>query len=525
MDASSQDGKKKEYVTVHRVQAWFLGRSRDNWKQKYKKVKAHAKRLQNRVNDVTRSRESWRRQVEELKAENAALREQAALKKTDHAIARTSMSPMQSLCDDRPISIHGYGAGIACLYLRLVLVANVSLRGASRVIKTVSDALGLELPVPHWTTGRQWLLRVGHSVLVAEKTVADDWAWIIDHSVQIGQDKCLVILGIRLCDLPERGQSLRHEDMELIALITARSWTRAQVDAALQATAEHVGHVPRAIITDQGPDLSGGIALFQRRHPNAVHIHDAKHKAACLLKARLEKNPRWLEFQTRVAQTRCSVQQTEMAFLTPSAPKPKARFMNLGQQLIWGKRVLAIVRKRPEIVRQSVTAKRLKEKLGWIEAFADDLTEWSQWQQVVDVSVTLVNCQGIYRGVSRLLTQQVSQLDAVDASGRQLAAELVKFVRGQERLARPKERFPGSTEVLESCFGKFKQLEKQQSRGGFTQLLLGFGSLLAKIVPETVREALQASGAADVRAWAAQHLGATVFAQRKMAYASATENG
>jgi hypothetical protein len=81
MDASSQDGKRKEYITVHRVQAWFLGRSRDNWKQKYKKVKADAKRLRNRVNDVTRSRESWRRQVEELKAENAALREQAALKK------------------------------------------------------------------------------------------------------------------------------------------------------------------------------------------------------------------------------------------------------------------------------------------------------------------------------------------------------------------------------------------------------------------------------------------------------------
>ncbi|HZK82268.1 MAG TPA: hypothetical protein VFC46_14400 [Humisphaera sp.] len=79
MDASSQDGKKKEYITVHRVQAWFLGRSRDNWKQEHKKLKANAKRLKNRVNDVTRSRES--RQVGELKAENAALREQAALKK------------------------------------------------------------------------------------------------------------------------------------------------------------------------------------------------------------------------------------------------------------------------------------------------------------------------------------------------------------------------------------------------------------------------------------------------------------
>jgi predicted nuclease with TOPRIM domain len=81
MDAMSQDGNKKPYTTPQRVQVWFLGRSRDNWKSKYKRQRAEAKRMKNRVNDVTRSRESWRKRVAELEAENAALREQAALKK------------------------------------------------------------------------------------------------------------------------------------------------------------------------------------------------------------------------------------------------------------------------------------------------------------------------------------------------------------------------------------------------------------------------------------------------------------
>jgi chromosome segregation ATPase len=78
MDATSQNGEKKKYTTSRRIQAWFLGRSRDNWKRKYKELKVRAKRLANRVNDVTRSRESWRERVEKLEAENAALREQAA---------------------------------------------------------------------------------------------------------------------------------------------------------------------------------------------------------------------------------------------------------------------------------------------------------------------------------------------------------------------------------------------------------------------------------------------------------------
>jgi hypothetical protein len=60
MDAASQAGGKRKYVTSRQVQAWFLGRSRDNWKKKYMALKAEAKRLQNRVNDVTKSREHWR---------------------------------------------------------------------------------------------------------------------------------------------------------------------------------------------------------------------------------------------------------------------------------------------------------------------------------------------------------------------------------------------------------------------------------------------------------------------------------
>jgi len=114
---------------------------------------------------------------------------------------------------------------------------------------------------------------------------------------------------------------------------------------------------------------------------------------------------------------------------------------------------------------------------------------------------------------------------AAAPGGRRLAAELLRFVRSQERLARPGERLPGSTEVLESCFGKFKRLEGQQSRGGFTRLLLGFGALLADVTTATVRQAMQTSRTAGVRARAARTLGTTLFARRKSAFAGATEDG
>jgi len=82
MDAASQEGGRRKYRTPRWVQAWFLGRSRDNWKKKYAALKVESKRLKNRANDVTKSRENWRQRVKELEAENATLREQVALKKS-----------------------------------------------------------------------------------------------------------------------------------------------------------------------------------------------------------------------------------------------------------------------------------------------------------------------------------------------------------------------------------------------------------------------------------------------------------
>ena len=92
MDAAchEDDTVKKKYSTPRWVQAWFLGRSRDRWKQKYKNLKVEAKRLQNRVADVTKSRAKWRddaeqltQRVQELEAQNAALHQQAAALKKD----------------------------------------------------------------------------------------------------------------------------------------------------------------------------------------------------------------------------------------------------------------------------------------------------------------------------------------------------------------------------------------------------------------------------------------------------------
>lgn len=428
------------------------------------------------------------------------------------------------MLNDAPPGVHGYGANLICLCLRLVLDAGVSLRGVPRVLAVIADALGLSLGTPHWTSVRLWLMRLGHAELTMPLRQADDWAWLTDHSVQIGNTKCLAILGIRLRDLPKPGQCLEHRDLHLIALAPSASWTKEDVDRVFEEATERTG-VPRVIVNDHGGDLHGGTQLFQERHPHTAEIYDAKHKAACLLKQRLEKEPRWQKFQGQVGSTRCAVQQTELAFLTPPAPKLKARYMNLQAQLTWAEGVLTILRDPPAEVQKWTSPERLQAKFGWLQEFAAPLREWSEWQALVNTTVEFVNRQGIYRGMGRALRQQMPRQFAHESS-RKLAKELIAFAVQQARQTKPGERFPGSTEVLESCFGKLKQLQKQQARGGFTSLVISFGSLLAETTTKVVNAALQHSSTKKVVTWCKHHLGITVFAQRKIAFAhGATKPG
>src|SRR5262249_12625944 len=99
----------------------------------------------------------------------------------------------------------------------------ISLRGSCNVLaemQAIEVNWGFLFPVPHFTTVRLWLLRLGHYHLIRPKEPGNDWAWIIDHSNQIGQERCLLILGVRASRLPLPGQDfpLRLTQREAIEL-------------------------------------------------------------------------------------------------------------------------------------------------------------------------------------------------------------------------------------------------------------------------------------------------------------------
>ena len=402
------------------------------------------------------------------------------------------------------------------LFLSLVLDCCASLRCAASVIRLLGPEARRDETAPDWSTGRLWLLRIGLAALLRPKIVTGDRVWMIDHSIQIGQCKCLVILGVRLSDLPV-GQPLCHQNMELIALEPMTNATKKTVDMCLEDAACKTG-VPCAIVDDHGADLHGGVKMFIERHPTTSEFYDIKHKAACLLKARLQGDERWKCFASLSGHAKSAIQQTELVFLAPPSQRSKARFMNLSDLVNWGRNTLALLDDPSKLEAEPFHAsrERMQAKLGWLAEFREPLVEWSQWHAVIEAALDFVRCRGLYVGVGVDLAAALPAVSA--ATALELRTELIRFVTVESSKIRIGDCLPGTTEVLESCFGKLKALEDGQSKSGFTGLVLSLGAMVSTWTAESITEALEKYRVRDVYDWCREKLGVSVQSLRKQAY-------
>ena len=135
---------------------------------------------------------------------------------------------------------------------------------------------------------------------------------------------------------------------------------------------------------------------------------------------------------------------------------------------------------------------RLEEKLGWLSQYREPLVRWSEMEQTIDVAVDFVRTQGLYRGAGKDLRKRLRTLGLGPVAG-QLSRDLADFVAAQARRLRRGERLPGSSEVLESCFGKFKTMERDQSKAGFTSLLLALAACVSERTQDVIHDALRTS--------------------------------
>jgi hypothetical protein len=350
---------------------------------------------------------------------------------------------------------------------------------------------------------RAWLLRLGCARLSRPLPRDRPWAWLIDHTLQVGEHKLFVIAGCPLPAVPFGQRPLQLADLEVIALVPMAVTNQERVAAELERAVARTG-VPRQIVSDGAEDLRKGIERFRAGHPETAAVTDAAHHAANLLRHYWEKDPRWQEFTRRMHQTATVIRQSRAAYLLAPRLRNKARFMSVGVFVRFGRLLLGQLR-------APAPAAAVVQHYAWVSAFAADLAAWQEQQALVQVLLRQVRVAGLFgRGVAEL-EQEWEQLGL---SGHPTTVALRNRLRGYVVSAskglRPGERLVASTEVLESAFGVQKRLAADQAESGLTGLTLALGAVLGQHTAETVRQDLERVPQKKAEGWARRMLGRTV---------------
>ena len=232
---------------------------------------------------------------------------------------------------------------------------------------------------------------------------------------------------------------------------------------------------------------------------------------ACLLKAQLIGDERWSAFLAACAKARAKLQQTQGSSLMPPEVRVKARYMNLERQMQWAQKRLAYLdgpvdAKLAKRLGMDLEQTRawLEERLGWLREFREDVKVYAAMMGVLRLAQEQVKKEGMRQDSE----QRYEKGLPAELQASERVKEVVESVKGY--LKEEGEKWPqagrylGTSDLIESLFGKHKQFTEAETHKGMGPNLLLLPLLTVDLTPQRICEALGATSWQDAQKWCAE---------------------
>ena len=395
----------------------------------------------------------------------------------------------------------------------MVIFGLASLRGCALNFTLFSQVL--EKGLPSWTVIQNWILRFGLYKLLQPLQRRTDWIWIIDQTIEFGTKKCLAILAVSLETFRNNQFVLRHNDMEIAAISIAAKATGKHIGKLLTSVGKEIGK-PVQIVSDNGSNIKSGIKTFLKHSSRTIHTYDITHKAAGELKRVLGRDRKWTMFCRKLVQTKRRVIHTKFAFLAPRKQRDKSRWQNLQQNLVWAERVLAekpMLTGRPG--RPTNYQRAFRDHFGWLADFEADLRRWRMLLDVVTLAQVEVKTNGLSTQTADMFMRRVLAGGIENKECETLALRLADFFIRETASFEPGQVLLGSSDIIESIFGKYKLFSAKTPLKEIGSSILTLPILTSDVTLEEVKQAMETISAKSLSTWLAENVGETLLAKRR----------
>ena len=471
-----------------------LIRSRDEWKNKavsradkIRGFRKAEKRLRGKIAEL-------KRRVEELEQASGGGQEKPG--PAGEGIATT-----------------GQPAEVRALCVSLVVQAVVSYRSVPRILDLLGAATAFRLGwVPHFTSVINWTLRLGLGLLKQVKAIDSPWLAIIDHSIDIGTKKALVVLRVRLDALSKRGAAIRLEDCECIGLKISETVNGESVARDLGEIFMRAG-TPKGIVKDCDATLRKGVRLWSEGQGGPVQvIDDIGHSMANALRDEFEGTVAYRRFTALTAQGANRLRQTDLAFLIPPKLRSKGRFQSIGNIGKWGGRMLDILAVKGRSKKGSLLA-RLRTALPGFLLLKPFILRFASTTRLVSQAMEIIKSQGIGQASHEQCVRLSEQLPKRSKVKRRLQNWLARHMDVWSQMtALP---LLASSDIIESLFGNFKHIIERGPQADMNRTALLIPALCGNLDNATIALALNMASHHDLQMWGQENIPYTLRKKRQ----------
>ena len=398
------------------------------------------------------------------------------------------------------------------LCILLTLEAIVSYRSVPRILGLFNTQMSFDLPwIPHFTSVINWSLRVGLGLLNQVTPVATPWVAIIDHSIDMGTKKALVVLRVSLDALSERGGAIQLKDCECIGLTISEKVTGETLQAELENIFTLAGN-PAAIIKDGDSTLNKGVRLWSDKQENPVPaIYDIGHAMANALKIQFEKTPAYKRFVSLVGYGSKCLRQTELAFLIPPKLRNKGRFQSISKLGKWGEKMLMALAVKGNAKKGSTLEKLrtafpcFSKSRGFIERFALTTKTVSQVMEVLK-----------NKGLDKTSYKKCYELSKDLPRNSKVKKRLQDWLKQSFKVQKTMNSLPllVSSDIIESLFGNFKHIIERSPQVDMNRSALLIPALCGQLNETIITKALNHASQKAILQWEVKNIPYTMRKKR-----------
>ena len=396
-----------------------------------------------------------------------------------------------------------------------MIKAVVSYRSIPRILDLfrTNRALGHGW-VPHFTSVINWTLRLGLGLLNQVKPISQAWMAIIDHSIDIGTKKALVVLRVCVDALATRGSAIQLQDCECIGLKVCEQVNGEGIAFDLDAIFTQAGK-PSAIISDGDYTLQKGVRLYSKKQAVVIPaIEDIGHVMANALKSQFEKTAPYKRFTAVVAQGANCLRQTDMAFLIPPKLRNKGRFQSISTLGKWGSKMLDVFAIKGRAKQGSLLAK-LRTALPGFHQLKPFIQRFAKTTKVISEVLEVLKNRGLNQTSYEQCNQLAKELPRNSKVTMRLQSWLQKHLEFQKKLLGPELPLLVSSDIIESLFGNFKYIIERSPQADMNRTTLLIPALCGHLNQIIITQALNNARHNDLSDWEKENIPYTVRKKRQ----------